>query len=350
MRLLDQSALVAIVVFACALGIFLLSLKSRGENRRGIERRREMDVEVAKEVQQEIPREGVNLDNRKTLPLRSLLTNAFDNSDVEATLFLDQSQSESNSDLRMLVGACSIKGEFHHQHGIPRQDSFSIFRFKDDWNVVALGDGLSSASRSHLGSRAVTLNLPKSMEHNFDISDFEDRQRWVKVNQSLSKALVRMNGGAREIDGDSRLAAAKQFATTLEILVISRICDVQNQYPFYFIRVAGDGSLFLRLKDGSITALDPGYGPTGPISEVHALPVCDDIPKVYKGILQPGEILLLATDGIGDYLARDAEVKRHFSLGLQKPLSTISSLIDLCSFTSSEADDDRSLAILQLVE
>jgi hypothetical protein len=109
------------------------------------------------------------------------------------------------------------------------------------------------------------------------------------------------------------------------------------------IRLAGDGSSFVFSPDDtnsfSLFGPDPGLK-LG--SAVSALPVTDQIPQVKRGHLSSGQVIVLASDGIGDFIRQEESWLFEFRDVLLSENTVMQSLVGLVDDRKSSSMDDKS--------
>jgi hypothetical protein len=109
------------------------------------------------------------------------------------------------------------------------------------------------------------------------------------------------------------------------------------------IRLAGDGSSFVFSPDDtnavSFFGPDPGLK-LG--SSVSALPVTDQIPQVKRGHLSSGHAIVLASDGIGDFIRQEESWLYEFRDVLLSENTVMQSLVGLVDDRKSISMDDKS--------
>ena len=277
---------------------------------------------------------------------------SFAASDVEISTFA----TRSGDDIEIITqtfAIASIRGARHYATGQPRQDSFSCFQFKG-WDVIALADGVSSSSLSHEGSKAAVFALQNAMKNAFENLEIEDPRGWFSVNKAVSRHLVNLfrvrarRETSTTMTVDDRTSAGNLFATTLEVLLVRLDEREPLESRFIYAQIAGDGSLWVRRKDGKLLQLAGDSSHVdGPVLEVSPLPISDEQPRLLFGKLGIGEALIAMTDGIGDDLPYSLDLQRMISTNLSQRITSFSKVLEICSFCLDGANDDRTIAIVQ---
>jgi len=243
---------------------------------------------------------------------------------------------------RYVVRAASTRGAGHRFSGAPRQDEAALLHTSSGRLIAAVADGVSAAPQSHLGAtiavRQSVQLLAQSVQEasgEIDWRDLAKQVAWQLVAQAQSIA----DGVASD---ESPEAAERLFATTLVCALIEPLASGQARIQGMSI---GDSGAWL-VRDGHYELLagakQAGDSPIAS-SAVVALPrIPAEIARV-DAILEPGDLLMMATDGIGDPLGDGSgTVGRTLWEALREPPS----LIDFCrivDFSRETFDDDRTL-------
>lgn len=256
------------------------------------------------------------------------------------------------------VATLSARGSGHLDQKVPNQDSFVSFQF-NEYLIVALSDGVSNSPKSHVGSKLLTSNLRAAVETHIQPNAIDSKQDWAAVNEALTREMLAeylKRNGKKYLDSEItstnvRVDAAKYFAATLEVLVVSRAPTTDENYgKFFFIRIAGDGSVLLldeKCKTFRLVSADQEATKVKSSHRVSALPLCDLAPEIYIGQITAGQRLLFMTDGLGDQSFKSTfQNELRASLGLrQNPNSLMSFVLG----DSVQTSDDRTISILRLI-
>jgi hypothetical protein len=191
----------------------------------------------------------------------------------------------------------------------------------------------------------------------FDSEITGDLSSWRRINQWVSSGLVgihestlRKQNLPLETDSSSRrLSAAKELATTLEVLVCDLTADSEGKYTVLYVQLAGDGTLMHYEPGQKGSAL---VGPTTKAKSnvVTALPICDEPAKIQHLKLSAGGYVALVTDGIGDLLAPKSSWYRDLHKSFKyRSLSRIG-LSKLVVQNNHGALDDVTLVVVRMPE
>jgi hypothetical protein len=254
----------------------------------------------------------------------------------------------------LTLRGASVRGGSHRWENIPRQDSFATVFIPDkNWVVVAVADGVSGASQSHIGAH-VAVNSAINYFINTKTADIE-RINWKHVcettAQNLNQAVKSLKGygniqdAADKTENDIAEATLKYLATTFVCAVItesrsgdSLIANVIN---------VGDSGVWL-LADGKFNAVVGGKDDNADITsnDVAPLPYIPDNIEPVEISIESGEVLLIGTDGFGEPLGSG-----NGDLGLlfKNTLKTIPSSVDFVNtldFMRKYFVDDRTLVAI----
>jgi hypothetical protein len=247
------------------------------------------------------------------------------------------------------VGTISLRGAGHFKSGIGRQDSIRAITWRNRWIIVAIADGLSSASRAdEASSSAITLTI-QSLDQLFPEDNFGDVSSWALLKKYLTRSLVEKYLGqpSPTIMAETRIEAAREFATTLEVLCFDAAISDQDANPFWFIRIAGDGCLYQIIGSEVSDLVPPPGRPHVKSNNVEAIPVDDSEPKIFSGSVKLGSSIVFASDGVLSY-RRDPSFTTLLNSKSGRRLS-LNFLLEAITFPARRADDDRSFAIISLV-
>jgi len=183
--------------------------------------------------------------------------------------------------MRFAVAGSTVRGPAHVDQQLPNQDAVLLRGQRGGW-VAAVCDGLGSAKQSHIGSRAAALAV----------------RQVLKGADKADAKLINANIHARW-RGETASYQARDVATTCLWLA------VQPDGNATFGQL-GDGLILFR-QGGRFYQLTPprqGYGnQTQALYDTHA-------PAQWQQatctLSQPGDGVVLMTDGISDDLVADA--------------------------------------------
>ena len=184
------------------------------------------------------------------------------------------------------VGSCtfrgaSVRGDLHRRGGV-RQDAMAVSTVEDGRLLIAVADGVSQASHSEVGSdRAVTAAIAA-------LRDAPDQ---------LKEALAAANDAIRgQADRDGH--APRDLATTLTVATITP--GGGNGRPTAAVAAAGVGDSPVALLEAGRWSRTSDSNADGTTS---ALPLHLDRGWQLSFNLDADQVLVVATDGVGDLLS-----------------------------------------------
>jgi serine/threonine protein phosphatase PrpC len=252
------------------------------------------------------------------------------------------------------VGVVSIKGASHHLSATPRQDAYAIGS-DESWVAIAIADGVSDGKLSHVAA-AEAARVAVSETLRALVTSTPDKIAWSEVGGKTRDA-VRDLGQRRAQQqfraGDSVPAISdrtitKIMSTTCDLLVLP-VARAGGSLRVWRIRISGDSSFYVLDPTRGWGLLDSGKDITSSTidnSVGDALPLGGEQPDVESWDLAPGQALVLCTDGFGDVIGAGAlPVGRYLFEAWQRPLDTVQ-LLSTSSFLNTNADDDRTAAIV----
>ena len=274
------------------------------------------------------------------------------NPDYVSTI-LSVPRKQGSKTAKILVSAASRRGTSHAEMGLPRQDNLCVLTNNEEL-VIVVSDGTSSAKESHLGSLFLVQNFERYYREIFPEGFTSDHSLWRELNLKLSQGLVAMYVARSKQKGIStpsdivelRMAAAAEYASTLEILVVKGSTQTER-LPFSYVRVAGDGGIFEISNE--LRELD--FGPIDKSNlknqSVSALPIADIDPEILEGFIAPGNALMIATDGIGDYVTFNSDWSKVLVDYAMNDVPSEQGALAAISHFDSNSRDDRSFAIVR---
>jgi len=252
------------------------------------------------------------------------------------------------------IGVVSIKGARHHLSGIPRQDAYAIGS-NDSWVVIGIADGVSEGKLSHVAASEATRVAVTEAVRALAVSD-PTEVSWPEVGRKVQEA-IRTLGKRRaqqQVGPDdivqeiSDRTIARRMSTTCDLL-ITPVARKDDSLRVWRVRISGDGSLYVLDPVQGWGLLDSGKDPASSTvdnSVGDPLPIGGEYPDVESWELRPGQVIILCTDGFGDVIGEGARpVGRYLFDAWQQPLDT-TQLLFTSSFVNTNADDDRTAAIV----
>ncbi|MFV8315697.1 protein phosphatase 2C domain-containing protein [Mycobacterium sp. 23] len=242
----------------------------------------------------------------------------------------------------LTVRGVSQRGHLHRYNGAPRQDDFAVHHISGGRLLVAVADGVSAAPQSHLGASAAVKQAIMWLRDNLDPEI--GQTDWLGMMKNVAWSLAEYTQQLFRLAEPDPVRAEIELATTLVCGVIEPLAPGALRAHLVGI---GDSGAWL-MTSGAFTQLLGGKTSSdGGI----ASSAVTGLPRVPKGLVPvvadvgPGDVLLIATDGIGDPLGNgQGGVGNLF----REVLSTSSppSLIEFAhavDFSREMFDDDRTL-------
>lgn len=252
------------------------------------------------------------------------------------------------------VGVVSIKGASHHLSGTPRQDAYAIGS-DDSWLVIAIADGVSEGKLSHVAATeaarvAVTESLRALAVTTPDLVSWPDVGRKARdAVRNLGRRRAQQQVGPGDVAPEISDRTIAQIMSTTCDLLVAPVERRGGSLRVWRVRVSGDGSLYVLDPARGWGLLDSGKDSTSSTvdnSVGDPLPLGGDSPDVESWDLAPGQAIVLCTDGFGDVIGEGARpVGRYLFEAWQQPLDT-TQLLFTSSFVNTNADDDRTAAIV----
>ena len=259
----------------------------------------------------------------------------------------------------------SVRGRRHQLAGQPNDDSFDITTVTDEannpaWLVTVVCDGVGSASFSDTGAARTAAHAAALVAHSLrarpaiSVREYEQAfsgqcERFLALVTSAVRDDVQKSapGWVRQLEftppADVELG---ELQTTLTICVMRANPNPDGQYDGVVISV-GDSPI-LRLRRTSITRI----GVDNDRSEVWSTATSGALGATAAHTqmihLEPDEALLVASDGIANFLTHDGQLTalgKHAVSHWLTPIDAITFARDL-SFDLASADDDRTAVMI----
>lgn len=263
------------------------------------------------------------------------------------------------------VCGASVRGRRHQLAGELNDDAFEIATLCNDegravWLIVAVCDGVGSAAHSSTGARLlashavalIALSLRSRLSIELDRytdalrrqgPDFLGRVTQAvrdDVDQRTAQPLARMpNRPAPQ-------TPLAELQTTLTLVGLRTMPRSDGQYEGFIARV-GDSPVF-RLTSDTFEPFTQQANSSGTWSTETEGALGSDTLDVQSLSLDPSEALMVASDGIGNFVRHDQSLTalgRYLHDRWSSPLDSISFLRDL-SFDLTSADDDRTAVLV----
>ncbi|MFB9676001.1 protein phosphatase 2C domain-containing protein [Streptosporangium vulgare] len=230
----------------------------------------------------------------------------------------------------LIVRAASIRGDAHRYYGTPRQDAMGLWQTGEAQLLACVADGLGSKELSHAGA---SLACESAYRNIADLRAYPDLQNAAgylidSIADEISKQAAQYK------------VSADALSTTFLAAVIDQGMDT-SPHRVRLMRV-GDSTAFL-LREGT---WEECFGKkseeTVVDSATHALPGHTGQVEVTTAYLEPGDMLLLCTDGISTPLTRNSEVGEQLSAWWsQAEPPSLPEFFWQSSFRAKSYDDDR---------
>lgn len=239
--------------------------------------------------------------------------------------------------------ACSSRGWSHRAAGTPRQDAFALLA-TDDLVVVAVADGVSQGQHSQVAAETAARSACKLAADQVARSGAVD---WDQLARRISLRIIEeaeyrqlAPQPAPDASTDDRLRGClAQMATTLIVGVVWRT-PTHDGFPAVVGVVAGDSAAY-RWSPDRLLPLGGGKD-GGPVTSTAVRPLPGAVqPEAIPLHLQPGDALVLGTDGIGDPVGDGTnDVGQELARRWAEPPTIDQFLMDV-NFYRRTFDDDR---------
>jgi hypothetical protein len=240
------------------------------------------------------------------------------------------------------VRGVSQRGHLHRYNGAPRQDDFAVHELPNGRVIVLVADGVSQAPQSHFGSSTAIRTAAEWLAANLgdDLADTD----WLALLKNAAWALNERAQTLLRLDQPDPVRAEELLATTLVCAVIEPAgADALRAY----LVGVGDSVAWLLSAGEFVEILAGKTVPASGIasSAVVGLPRVPTEVKPVAVDIASSDVLLIATDGIGDPLGSGhGGVGNLFREVLTGP--SVPSLIEFAhavDFSREAFDDDRTL-------
>ena len=252
----------------------------------------------------------------------------------------------------LAVAAASIRGNSHRLDATRCEDSFALSTGKTDddapFLVIAVGDGVGSADYSSYGSKRATYLLATKLASRLTARGQLDYEIFAtETEQLLQEVKVAIRGWRTDDYFAPALPATDvstaSLETTLTFAVVPATAE-DGGIRDVFIGFVGDSPLF-KLSDGTWRRIpdvadEDLLDPT--TAGLHSGKVA-----VLKCKLSDDEVLVLTTDGIGNFVTRGDQmlaVGDHLAKVLRTPVTADAFITELM-FDFVSADDDRTAVV-----
>ncbi|MEU0490950.1 protein phosphatase 2C domain-containing protein [Nocardiopsis sp. NPDC006139] len=204
--------------------------------------------------------------------------------------------------------AASLRGDKHRFEGKTRQDAFGLYEFEHSGHrlvFACVADGVGSRSRSHRGAAYVCRVLPAAVAQNIDeaiTGEWEDVQAWGnRMAGVVARGMIDL--------AEKEHFSPDELSTTFTAVLI-RLPE-EGRKARYLTMSVGDSPVF-RLEAGAWRPLnvEPDDGGLILDTRTDALPDRVGAVAMDEGALEPGDVLLLCTDGLSGPMSAPAVAGR----------------------------------------
>lgn len=230
----------------------------------------------------------------------------------------------------LVIRAASIRGDAHRYYGTPRQDAMGLWQTDDTQLLACVADGLGSKELSHAGASLACASAHRNVTNLRAYADLQIAAEYLieSISIDIGDQAVRY-----EVSPDA-------LSTTFLAAVIDQGTD-GSPHRARLVRV-GDSTAFLLHKGLWTECFARADGETVVGSATRALPGDTGHVEVAVADLEPGDMLLLCTDGIATPLTRNSEVGDRLSAWWSRPEPpSLPEFFWQASFRAKSYDDDR---------
>ncbi|APE37568.1 hypothetical protein BOX37_30640 [Nocardia mangyaensis] len=242
------------------------------------------------------------------------------------------------------VRAASVRGYLHRYGGAPRQDDFAIaVDAERNRLTVAVADGVSSARYSHIGSSTVVRYATQWLD---EPPEPLDDGGWDTLFKSAAWTLTQQAATVLSLPQADAEQAEQMLATTLTCVVCTPIPEGGLSAV---VAGVGDSGAWL-LADGKFVPVLGGKQASASglsSSAVVGLPRVPNTVTPVPVIVEPGQVLLVGTDGFGDPLGGgEGGVGALFAALMGDRVPSQLEFAHALDFSRETFDDDRTLVAI----
>ena len=234
------------------------------------------------------------------------------------------------------VGACevravSVRGHAHRWEGEVRQDSFAL-GLNGDRLLLAVADGVGSASASHVGSNTA---VREAVREALDPTSVISRARQAVHDAAIMRSLE-----------------PRSVSTTIVVAEVPAVPDLVEGQSTWTVTLSQLGdSPAVRLRFGEWEFLRPPGAAAADAGEltnsaVEALPLSGKATTWTETFL-PGDVLLLVTDGVSNLATANSEYRDAIASLFADHTPSMAELLRVVDATVKSFDDDRTLVAHQ---
>lgn len=249
--------------------------------------------------------------------------------------------------------AASVRGEGHRRARITRQDDFAVLYDAELGRVIiAVADGVSAATHSHLGSAAACRYATQWIDGQCKTVPAADIP-WTALAEQVAWQVKTVGDrlaetadgqSAAQSEADARHRAAALVATTLT-------CVVLDVHPDGTLRGSGvcigDSGIHLLSGQDYLEISGLKHADDAGLTSSAVLPLPYFAPDLVHAVeiqVVPGEHLLVGTDGVWDALgAGGGPLGDALSRVLHREQPSMLEFGHIVDFVKESFDDDRTL-------
>lgn len=234
------------------------------------------------------------------------------------------------------VRAAATRGPSHRYYGTTREDAAAVVNIADRFVAAAVADGVGSVAGSDRAAHDAVQVCLRRLHQSLVAGPGMDGDRLRDAIGAVQAELLDRPG----LDGKA--------ATTLTVAVLAAVPAPDGTYQLWVGRV-GDSPAYT-LVDGDFEeifragAAAPGELHTT-VTDGLPAPSLPDAMVLSGGRLNPGQALVLATDGLGTPL-RFGEVREHLADAWRAPGPEPIEFLTQLQFRRRSYDDDRSAVVM----
>lgn len=238
----------------------------------------------------------------------------------------------------------SLRGQSHRYYGDPRQDDFAMHALESGRCVVAVADGVGNCTHAHVGATTAVRQAVRWLASN--APSIGDQVDWKTAIDGAAWSIIKQAQAVLGLEEPDPDLAVKQFSTTLVVAVIdpqddggltAEIVDIGDSSAWLLSDKAGFRPLITGKSDDETSGVSSGA--------VFGLPRVPASPTAAVSRMEPNDVLLIGTDGIGDPLGDgDGSVGGVLrDLCLRGELPSPIEFAHAVDFSRRSFDDDRTL-------
>lgn len=263
----------------------------------------------------------------------------------------------------VVIGVAATRGMAHQRPNEPtvRQDSVAYSTDASGrYLIAAIADGVSQSKASAYGSMTAVRVAIDTVQRQLEEGMMLENIRWEDVIVRIRDAMTKWYETYHVSRERRNLASmAATLGTTCEVVVVDTVPDQGKGIPVVRAVLAGDGAGYMLRPDGSGIPIEPlgvwelkdGDYDT---SRVNALPL--DQPdlreRIRTWIINPGECMIVVTDGIGKDMGDGrGRVSKYIhdcliTRGATDNPITQTELLETIQYVAPGSEDDRSVIAL----